>query len=143
MRFKIDWASLIVGNKFTIFALFYFVFEGNFPSTSPRRAYIWRGDLTKVFLRHRFGGLYLEGIIHGGTYFRNFTVFRYTTLFYLLSLYHICFHQVLSLHWEIKEEEYRHRLLPKQKSQNKSHQNSPKSFSSFEFSASSCLREKR
>ena len=30
MRFKIDCASLIVGRKFTILALFYFVFEGNF-----------------------------------------------------------------------------------------------------------------
>ena len=28
--FKIDWASLIVGRKFPVFALFYFVFEGNF-----------------------------------------------------------------------------------------------------------------
>ena len=64
MRFKIDWASLIVGSKFTIFALFYFVFEGNFPSTSPP------------------GGLYLEGLVHGGAYFRNFTVdvFRSFTL---------------------------------------------------------------
>ena len=28
------------------------------------------------FLRYEFfwGGLYLEGLIHGGTYFRNFTV---------------------------------------------------------------------
>ena len=32
--FKLDWASLIVGSKFTVFALFYFVFEGNLPSTS-------------------------------------------------------------------------------------------------------------
>ena len=64
MRFKIDWASLIVGSKFTVFALFYFVFEGNFPIT-----YIWRGDLTEGFLGYRFGGL-----IHGGTYFQNFTV---------------------------------------------------------------------
>ena len=32
-RFKIDWASLI--GKFTVFALFYFLFEGNFASTSP------------------------------------------------------------------------------------------------------------
>ena len=40
LRFKIDWASLIVGSEFTVFALFYFVFEGNFPSTSPRGAYI-------------------------------------------------------------------------------------------------------
>ena len=51
LRFKIDWASLIVGSKFTVFALFYFVFEGNFPSTSPWGAYIWRGDLTEGFLR--------------------------------------------------------------------------------------------
>ena len=49
MRFKIDWASLIVGSKCTVLALFYFVFEGNFPSTSPQGSYIWRGDLTKGF----------------------------------------------------------------------------------------------
>ena len=39
LRFKIDWASLIAGNKSTIFALFYHIFEGNFPSTSPQGAY--------------------------------------------------------------------------------------------------------
>ena len=72
LRFKIDWASLIVGSKFTVFALFYFVFEGNFPSTSPRGTYIWRGDLTEGFLRYWFGGL-----INGGAYFRNFTVCFY------------------------------------------------------------------
>ena len=66
MRFKTDWASLIVERKFTVFACFYFVFEGNFPSTRPRGAYIWRGDLTEGFLRYRLGGLYLEGLIHGG-----------------------------------------------------------------------------
>ena len=51
LRFKIDWASLLLGRKFTVFALFYFVFEGNFQSTSPRRAYICRGDLAEGFLR--------------------------------------------------------------------------------------------
>ena len=75
MRFKIYWASLIVGSKFTVFALFYFVFEDNFPSVSPWGAYIWRGDLMEGFLRYRFGGLYLEELMHGGAYFRNFTVF--------------------------------------------------------------------
>ena len=69
LRFKLDRASLIVGSKFTIFSLFYFVFEGNFPSTSPWGAYIWRGDLTEGFLCYWFGGL-----IFGGAYFRNFTV---------------------------------------------------------------------
>ena len=62
LRFKIDWASLIVRRKFTFFALFYFVFEG-------RGAYIWRGDLTEGFLRYELGGFV------GGAYFRNFTVF--------------------------------------------------------------------
>ena len=56
LRFKIDWASLIVGRKFTVFALFFFVFEGNFQVQGPQ------------------GGLYLEGLIHGAAYFRNFTV---------------------------------------------------------------------
>ena len=70
LRFQIDWASLIVGSRSTVFSLFYFVFEGNFPSTSSPGAYIWKGDLTEGFLRYRFGGL-----IFGGAYFQNFTVF--------------------------------------------------------------------
>ena len=71
LRFKIDWASHIVGSKFTVFALFYFVLEGNFPSTSPQGAYIWRGNLTEAFLRYPFGGLIFggactsEGLIFG------------------------------------------------------------------------------
>ena len=59
-RFKIVRASLIVDGKCTVFALFYFVFQGNFSSTSPQRAYIWRGDLTEVFFALRFGGLSFE-----------------------------------------------------------------------------------
>ena len=60
MRFKTDWASLIVGRKYTVFACFYLVFQGNFPRTSPLGAYIWRDDLTEGFLRYRFGGLILR-----------------------------------------------------------------------------------
>ena len=33
--FKIDWASLIVGSKCTVFALFNFVFEGIFQIQAP------------------------------------------------------------------------------------------------------------
>ena len=47
MRFKIDWANLIVGRRFTVFALFDFVFEGNFQVQAP-------------------GGLRLEGRFNGG-----------------------------------------------------------------------------
>ena len=80
MRFKIDWDSLIVGRKFNVFALPYFVFEGNFQVQAPpppgEWAYIWRGDLTEGFLRYEIGGL-----IHGGAYFRNFTVYTSTWSF--------------------------------------------------------------
>ena len=65
MRFKIDWASLIVGSKFIVFALFYFVFEGKFPSSSHRGAYNWRGDLTDDFCVTGLGDLYMEGLIFG------------------------------------------------------------------------------
>ena len=35
LRFRIDWAYIIVATKLTVFALFYFVFEGNFQVQSP------------------------------------------------------------------------------------------------------------
>ena len=66
LRFKINWPSLIVGGKFAAFALFYFVFEGTFPSTSPQGAlegrfnggffplpdwgaYTWRGLFSEFY----------------------------------------------------------------------------------------------
>ena len=68
LRFKINWASLIVGTKFTVFALFYFVFEGNFQVQAPRAG---------LYLEGRFNGgfcvMSLGGLIFGGVYFRNFT----------------------------------------------------------------------
>ena len=39
------------------------MFEGKFPSTSPRGG--GGGYLTKGFLRYWFGDLYLEGLIFG------------------------------------------------------------------------------
>ena len=72
---KIGWTSLIAGSKFTVFALLCFVFEGNFPITSPRGAYICRGDLTEGFLRYRFGGLIFGRAYTWRAYFQNFTVF--------------------------------------------------------------------
>ena len=71
MRFRIDWASFIVGSKFTVFASFYFVFEGNFPSTSSPGIIFGGAILMEGFLHYRFGGL-----IFGGAYFRNFTVYQ-------------------------------------------------------------------
>ena len=74
LRFKIDWASLTAGRNFTVFALFYFVFEGNF-QVRPPGGLIFGGAIERrVFSVTSFAGLYLEGLIHGGAYFRNFTV---------------------------------------------------------------------
>ena len=60
LRFKIDSGSPLVGTKFTIFALFYFVFEGNFQIQAPpppgRGLIFAGGEGTEVFLRYEFGG---------------------------------------------------------------------------------------
>ena len=54
LRFKIDWASLIVGSKFTVFALFYLVFDGNFQVQAPGGlifggTYTWRGLFSEFY----------------------------------------------------------------------------------------------
>ena len=50
---------------------------GKFQSTVPRRGLVFggRGELSERFCVTILGGLYLEGLIHGGAYFWNFTVF--------------------------------------------------------------------
>jgi len=75
LRFKIDWASLIVGSKFTVSALSYFVFEGNFPSTSPwgvgGRGLYLEGQFNggffalQVWGAYIWRGSYMEGLIFG------------------------------------------------------------------------------
>ena len=72
MRFKIDWASLIPGRRFTVlfcFTLLLRAISKYKPHPRGRGAYIWRGDLTVGFLHYEFGEL-----IFGEVYFRNFTV---------------------------------------------------------------------
>ena len=70
LRLKIDWTSLIVGSKFTIFALFYFVFEGSFQEQAPGGLY-WEGRFNGGFFALRvwgayiWRGLYMEGLIFG------------------------------------------------------------------------------
>ena len=81
MRLKIDWATLIVGRKFAFFALFYFVFEGNFQVQAPREVLYLEGRFNGGFFAFRvWGGLYLEGLINGGDYFWNFTVTSFSAL---------------------------------------------------------------
>ena len=62
LRFKVDWASLIVGGKFTVLLCFTLYLRA-ISKCKLRGAYIWRCDLTEGFLRYDFGGL-----IFGGAY---------------------------------------------------------------------------
>ena len=76
-----------MGRKFTIFALFYFVFEGKFQVQAGKRRPAnskYKGRFNGGFFALRFWGayiwrgLYMEGLIHGEAYFRNFTVVFYS-----------------------------------------------------------------
>ena len=64
MHFKINWASLTAGRKFTIFALFYFVLI--------LKAISKYTSLGGLFLEGRFNGeffaLQVWGLIFGGAY---------------------------------------------------------------------------
>ena len=75
LRFKIDRAKLIVGGKFTVFVLFYFVLRAISKYKPPKGLYLEGRFNGGVFCVTSLGGLYLEGLRHGGAYFRNFTVF--------------------------------------------------------------------
>ena len=59
-----------MGGKFTIFAWFYFVFEGKFQVLATRGAYIRRDDVTGFFALRFLGGLYSGG--GGGGLFSEF-----------------------------------------------------------------------
>ena len=66
MSFKIDWASLIVGRKFTVFALFYFIFEGNFQLQAPGGGRFNGGFFAlRVLGAYIWRGLYIGGFISG------------------------------------------------------------------------------
>ena len=74
LRFKIDLLSYS-WREIDRFCFILVCIWGQFPSISPRGAYIRRGDLTEDFRRYELG-LGGGGVIHGGAYFRNFTVFH-------------------------------------------------------------------
>ena len=81
MCFKIDWDSIILGRKVTVFLCFTLYLKA-ISKYKPLRGLVL-GIL--LYLEGRFnggffcvmnlGGLYLEGLIDGGAYFWNFTVF--------------------------------------------------------------------
>ena len=68
MRLKIDWASFILGTKFTVFLSFNLHLRAISKYKPPQESYIWRGDSTESL-----GGLYMEGLI--------FRILRYLAMF--------------------------------------------------------------
>ena len=75
MRFKIDWDSLILGRKFTVFLCFtlYFMAISKYKPPPPWGLYLEGRFLTEVFLRYEFWGayiwrgLYMEGLMNDRT----------------------------------------------------------------------------
>ena len=72
-------ANLIYGGKEIYrfcFNLLYFVFEGNLQVQAPG-GLIFGGAIKRraVFALRVLGGLYLEGLVHGGAFFWTLTVF--------------------------------------------------------------------
>ena len=61
MHFKIDWASLIVGNKFTVFALFSLYLRAIFQvqALGAGGLSIWRGNLTEGVFALLVWGAYI------------------------------------------------------------------------------------
>ena len=81
LRFKIDWASLIVGRKFTLFALFYFVFEGgSFQVQAPRGSLYLEERFNGGFFALRVWGPSIQKGLYGGAYFQNFTVLYFRSV---------------------------------------------------------------
>ena len=66
LRFKIDWAGLILGRKFSVFLCFTLYLRAiskykPLGGAEGGGAYIWRGILTEGFLRYESGGLICRG----------------------------------------------------------------------------------
>ena len=90
LRFKIDWASLIVGRKFTIFALLYFVFEGNFQVQAPGGGggggFYLEGRFSRGFFALRVWGAYTwRGLF---SEFYSMSAMQ-ATVYYLLDIFQI------------------------------------------------------
>ena len=62
------------GNEICHFCFVLLCIREQIPSTSPPGGLYSERRFNEGFLRYKFGGLYLEGLIHGEVYFRNFKV---------------------------------------------------------------------
>ena len=72
LRFKIRWVSLIVASKLTYrFCFVLLCIWGQLFKYKPQGRLYRKGDLTEGFLCYR-----IRGLIFGGAYFQNFTVFK-------------------------------------------------------------------
>ena len=77
LRLKIDWASLLLGRKFVVFLCFT-LYLREISKYKPLGGLIFGLailKLTEGFWVTSLGNLYLEGLIHGGAYFRNCMVY--------------------------------------------------------------------
>ena len=105
------WAQVIVC-YWTVFALFYFEFEGNFRVQTPRGVYL-EGRFIGGFFRYEFGGggLYLKGLI--------FRILRYMAVINLptnvaLTMLNYCWRRLLHacIHHSLTRSDQKHDMGP-------------------------------
>ena len=78
LRFKIDWASLQREGNLPFLLCFTLYSRAN-SNYKPSGGLIFGGAIQpRVFCVTGLGSLYLEGLIHGEAYFRNFTVYQHS-----------------------------------------------------------------
>ena len=78
LRLQIDWARLIVRSKLPFLCCFTLYLRAFFQVQAPGGLIFGGPIYRRVFCVTGFKGLYLEGLIHGGAYFRNITVCSFT-----------------------------------------------------------------
>ena len=71
MRFKIDWASLYLERNLPFLLCFTLYLKAIFQVQAPVGLIFGGAISRRVFCVTSLGGLYSEGLIHGGAYFRN------------------------------------------------------------------------
>ena len=113
LHFKIDWASLIVGSKLTVFAVLLCIWGQFSKYKPPGGLYLERQFNGGFFALPVWGAFILEGLIHGGAYFQNFMVFLVKERIIIMLLCHVYVGNQTSL-----EQQQKHQA-PKQSSTGK------------------------
>ena len=76
LRFRIDWANLIVGSEFTVSLCFTLYLRAIFQVQAPRGLIFGGAISRRIFCVTALGGLYLEELIFGILRYMNWIIYE-------------------------------------------------------------------